>query len=730
MKKIAEILFFCFLSLLLVEQSDAQRISINKKNSSKKSKASKSQSKKDKPIEVSADQVKQDTAKNMIYATGKVIVRYGEKAIRADKVKINTETGQGEAVGHVLMIDVGSRLRAERAKFNLKEKTGKIYNATGEIIKDYRVKGKEIMKVSDNRFKLTESSLTTCKGDLPAWMFEVDYLDIILGDRAIFKGATFKIKDIPLLYLPVGFFPMDNARKSGFLVPDAGSSNLDGFFINNDYFWAINEHSDATISLDYMEKRGVRPSFEYRYTPSKTTAGEFRGEFLDDRSTGNRFWKFDMTHTQELPLGFKLDAKLDLIGDDNFNKTFTNDTNQRTRRSTDSFSLITKSWSNSTLDILTRLRRSTQDSVDDTFGLLPKVTHKVQRTKLGGTGLYFNQDTSYTGFLTDLNPSITNDQDEKIHRGDIHPQVSFPFRPANWLSVTPQVGARFTYYSKGFNSSNTEFSSFSRELFDINTVVEGPKINKVFGRNSQNGTKFNHILEPRFVYDYIPDIDGDDRNKIKRFDEIDSVDSVNKVTFSLNQRILKKIKSKEGVSKTTQLLRFEMLQSYDLTENDKPAGSDTRPFSDLRFDLDSRLTESLLLNIDSSLNVYDDEFKTFNVMLGLKPISGLTLMAERRYTKSSTTFLQGTVDYSFLDGWRLQYSSRYDEDRQEFQENDVSLAYENACNCWGIGIDFIKRNNINGGISQDDTRFMFRFDLKGIGSFGDKKDDKLLHRNF
>lgn len=713
-----------------MDQSQAQRKSIGKKSPSKKTQKQSSNSKKELPIEVSADQVKQDTAKNLVYAKGRVIVRYGQRAVRADKVKINIETGRGEAIGNVLLVDAGSRLTAERAKFNLKGKTGKIYNASGEIIKDYRVKGKEIIKVSDNRFKLTESSLTTCKGELPAWMFEVDYMDVIPGDRAIFKGATFKIRDVPLLYLPVGYFPLDNSRKSGFLVPDTGSSNLDGFFVNNSYYWAINQQSDATFNLDYLEKRGVRPGFEYRYTPSKTTAGQMSGQFLDDRSTGNTFWKFDMTHQQELPKGFKLDAKLDLIGDDNFNKTFTNDTNRRTRRSTDSFALLTKSWSNSTLDILTRLRKSTQDNVDDTFGLLPKITHKVQRTKLGKSGFYFNQDISYTGILTDLNSSITADQDETIHRGDIHPQLSFPFRPANWLSVTPQVGARFTYYDKGFDANNNEFSGFSRELFDINTVIEGPKINRVFGSGSKNGTKFNHILEPRIVYDYIPDIDKDDRNKIKIFDEIDSVNPVNRLTYSLNQRILKKSRNKDGESKTTQLLRFEVLQSYDLRDTETASGVNARPFSDLRFDLDSRLSDPIILNIDSTFNVYDEQFKTFNVLAGIKPVDSLTLMAERRYTRGSTTFLLGTVDYAFLDGWRLQYSARYDEKRKEFQENDLSLSYHNDCNCWGIGIDFIQRKNINGGVSQDDTRFMFRFDLKGIGEFGDKKDDKLLHRNF
>ena len=87
-------------------------------------------------------------------------------------------------------------------------------------------------------------------------------------------------------------------------------------------------------------------------------------------------------------------------------------------------------------------------------------------------------------------------------------------------------------------------------------------------------------------------------------------------------------------------------------------------------------------------------------------------------------------NFKLKKGWRLQYSTRYDELASQFQENDVSLVYDNPCQCWGFGFDFIKRHNINGGINQNDTRFMFRVNLKGLGSFGTKSEEKLLHRNF
>ena len=280
--------------------------------------------------------------------------------------------------------------------------------------------------------------------------------------------------------------------------------------------------------------------------------------------------------------------------------------------------------------------------------------------------------------------------------------------------------------------SNKEFDGFFRKSFDVNTTIEGPRINRVFKTNNKLFNRLNHILEPRIVYEYIPDIDSTERNRIKRFDNVDALEPLNRVTYSLNQRLLGKTFNDSQGAEAFQLIRFEILQSYDIRETTKniELGQTRRPFSDLRFDFDSQISKPLLLNFDGTYNVYDTEFNTANILFGIKPSDWLTLMFERRWIKDSTTFIQGTVDMRLDKGWSFQYSTRFDQLNSKFLENDVSLSFDDPCQCWGFGFDFIKRNNINGGLNQDDTRFMFRLNLRGIGSFGTKKDDKLLHRNF
>ena len=71
-----------------------------------------------------------------------------------------------------------------------------------------------------------------------------------------------------------------------------------------------------------------------------------------------------------------------------YNKTFTDDTNLRNRRISNSFATIRKSWESSSLEILTRYRISTdREATIQTHGELPQITYKAQRQEIGESGI-------------------------------------------------------------------------------------------------------------------------------------------------------------------------------------------------------------------------------------------------------------------------------------------------------------------------------------------------------
>lgn len=694
-------------------------------------------------IKVSADHMVQERKKDTVRAWGNVIIQFKDHVLRADAVKINNKTGMGEAKGNVQVTSGdGSVIKSERNLFNVNTKRGIAYRVLGKIkSKDkgiplnYYFRGREVKRLSPVHYKLKDSFLTTCHGKIPDWSFKADKMDLVKNDRALFTHGIFKVKNIPIFYFPAGYLPINRDRKSGFLIPKFGSSNTDGVSIKPIYYWAINDWSDATLGVEYLEKRGVRPDLEYRYRPSQNIEGKFQGKFLQDDSIGGTFYKVDWTHDQLLQKNARLKGKLDLESEDNFSKTFENNINLRTRRSSDSFASFNKSWANGTFNILTRYRESTEDSRDDFFAQLPQITYQLQQRPLGKTSFLFNQEASFSSFLLDLQTDPAIDDDFQIQRFDFHPQVSRPIAIAPWLSFTPTLGWRETIYSRGLKPNspdNQRTKAFSRELLDINASFVGPKINKIFKRKGNDGLKIKHLIEPRVSYDFIPDMDSRDRSQIRNIDAVDDVQSTNKFTYSITQRFLRK----DHDSQIREILRFAVSQSYDFQKSSEgnsldAAGSENDALSELRFDLDSRLFDAFMFNSDSTFNFQDNNIDTFNFEVGVKPLNDVSLFVERRFIRDESTFLLGSVYWAFKKGWQLQASSRFDELTETFRENDLSLLYDNPCKCWGFSIDFINRDIISGGVNNRENKFLFNLTLRGIGTQGvGDKNISSIHRRF
>jgi LPS-assembly protein len=688
------------------------------------------------PILISADHIIQGNKKGSVIAWGRVKVKHKNKTLWADKVLINNKTGIGKARGHIIIERAdGSRVKAKETLFDLKSKRGKIYESKAILADQKRITAKKIETLSANHLVLDDATLTTCKGALPAWKIEAKHIDIKEGNRALFTNAVFKVNNFPVLYMPIGYIPMDTTRKSGFLIPTLGWSKIDGILFDQRYFWAINRWSDATIGTKRL-LGGWQHSLDYRYVRSNNTQGMINGKLYKDNLTGKTLWKGGARHTQELPNNFKFKGSLDLESQQSLNQVVNNNVEKRTRRNTESYASINKRWENSSIDILTRYRESTDFTQDNTFGELPKITYKVQQTQIGDTPFYFNLDTSAAWFVTDLKTQKEEDFMFKTSRLDFHPQLTVPLALAPWLSMTSIIGARETLYGRGLTTTDSEYkktSGFTRESFDFRSIIQGPKINKIYHlKNSPE--KIKHLLEPRFTFNYVPDMDQKDRLKIRTFDRIDTIGTAaNSITYEFGQRLLKKIKTGASRFETKQILRFNISQTYNIREarRKKHTGQDRLPFSDLFFDLDSRPIESIIINTDSSYNFKTNLINSFNFEAGVKPVENFWIIMERRWTRDRPSYIVGTLDLALKPNWRAQYSARYDESVSTFRENQFSLLYDNPCKCWGFSFDIIDRNlNVTTNERKDQTQFLWSIKLQGLGGFGSRDKGKFLHRDF
>jgi LPS-assembly protein len=685
---------------------------------------------------LTADHVTHDNKKNRVWAWGKVLIRLDDdRTLLADKVTINNNNGDGKAMGNVTIIQSdGTRLKSNKTLFNINNQQIRLFETRGQLGKNYYIKGKKITRYSQNHFKIQKAHITTCKGSLPDWVFEAESMDVEMGDRAIFTKGILKVRDIPIFYFPIGYIPINQERKSGLLMPAYGSSSLDGVIFDNAYYWAINDHSDATFTLGYQSLRGFTPGIEYRYTPDASTVGSINASYIDDKITGSTFWKLAARHSQNLPFDFQFDGTLDLVSN-NFSRNFEDSTATRSRRNTDSYARITKDMDQSSFEILNRYRSSTEQNSDQLFAQLPSITYKVSQYAIGENNFFFNLDTSFTSFRTDLNSATNEDDIFTVQRFDFHPQISHEIKLAPWLSLTPTLGIRETTYSKGLdaNNNNKRLNFFTRESFDITAQLFGPRIEKVYEINSKNVPKIKHLLEPRITYNFIPDTDEKDRAKIKVLDGVDSVSRQSLLTYSLTQRFLQKEVKKDDTFSTRNSLRFDISQTFDLIEatgGENP--EDKRPLSDIRFDLDSRFLDNLEINVDTTFDPYGDVFKTWNFNIGVKPLDSMFLSLERRFVRKGDVFTIASLDWNIKKGWRLQASTRLDELTNTNRDNQVSLFFDDPCRCWGFNLDIIKRDNFrSGGTGTKEFKLFLGITLRGLGSLTSGKNKILnLHRTF
>ena len=85
---------------------------------------------------------------------------------------------------------------------------------------------------------------------------------------------TLRVKDIPVLYTPYIYFPIDDRRQSGFLPPTIGTGSDTGFMLVTPYYFNLAPNYDATLYPRYMAKHGLLMEGEFRYL-TKSSEGQF-----------------------------------------------------------------------------------------------------------------------------------------------------------------------------------------------------------------------------------------------------------------------------------------------------------------------------------------------------------------------------------------------------------------------------------------------------------------------
>ena len=242
--------------------------------------------------------VKIKTKKILLY--GKTKTEYQDVVLTAPQVAVDQQTqlmtavNSKDSTGTVLedahFKQGESEFTSDTIVYNFKTQKGLTKNTitqSGEMF----VHGESVKKVDDNVTFVKNGLFTTCNLDEPHFAFRANKLKVINKKVAVSGPAHPEFEGVPLpVYIPFGFFPLSQGRKSGLLPPQFETNDQFGLGLTGlGYYKVMNQYWDTKFYGDIYSYGGwaanVNPTYRkrYRYAGSMTfglrkTKRNFKGD--------------------------------------------------------------------------------------------------------------------------------------------------------------------------------------------------------------------------------------------------------------------------------------------------------------------------------------------------------------------------------------------------------------------------------------------------------------------
>lgn len=508
----------------------------------------------------------------------------------ADTLDMNIRTGDLIASGNVVFSTPTSRISADSVVFNTKTRLGTFTNATGlaqlgergernrsmfgTLEPDVYFYGATIEKIGVDKYRIQKGGFTTCVQPTPRWEIVSGTATLNMNDYVIMRNAVIHVKDVPVFYLPLLYYPIqDDDRATGFLLPMYGSSQATGSSISNAFFWAINRSHDATIFHDWMFSRGNGVGAEYRYLMGPQAQGDFKYYWLDEKeavlngraSPARRSKQMRGGLTQNLPFGLSARGRVDYFTDVTVNQTYNRDFYNLSNSTRTYQGGLSGAWRNLTANAtFNRTESFGQSETSAVTGQAPGFSTALSGVKLGPLPVFatINAEAGRNVFIQRFG---TQEFDSSLNKADFTPSLRAALSTLPFLQVNATASYRTTYYSESLaDDLKTQIEDpVTRNYGDVRLDVIGPVLSRVFNPNNRMADRMKHIVEPSFSISRRTEIPNQDRIPTTTgFDKI--VGGVTQMTYGLTNRLMVR-KDKAGEPQSSaprEFLNVSVRQSY------------------------------------------------------------------------------------------------------------------------------------------------------------------------
>ena len=729
------------------------------------------------PINLQADKLSSSDSGNQIEAIGNVEVKREQTTLRASELRVNRATQDIEAKGQVTLDDPEWKIRsADSIRMNMERETGELHNADLFLEQGHiSVSGRRFEKFGGQTYHIDDGFFTTClcESGAPSWKFFAEQMDLTLDGTGTIKNGYFYIMDVPVLYIPYGFFPLNSERQTGFLFPNIGSSNKDGFQYLQPFFWAISKNSDATLSVDIETRTRFGIIGEFRTQFDRNSDLKFESSYFSESWRQHRTvvdptiadphipkdrWNIFGSHRYTTASDWLTYSDSAAYSDDLFTRELIGrfdlplgqEGNVRRSRYGESRMGLFKNWGDTFFKGEFNFYQDFIQPDKTTFLRTPQIGFWGRRL-LAGFPLELRWSVDGTNY-------IRREPGDGI-RFDLRPEAVLPFKLASVVNGSLSVAPRETFYHLYSPPVNSSAHNVSRELVEMRGNLN-TALSRIFAVDSLGLKQVKHVFEPEISYLFIPGVNQD---KIPIMDKIDRVNRRNVVTFAVNNRLWGKSPSPLGdqiLDSSTEYLSptatgdvrefasLRMALSYDIDKERK--GGDSLTDLDLRM----RLTPASFLDfrLDGGVNPgawqftqilagvgitdprpilrrsLDDDFNRPNSFalsyhfLRRGPNSFLAENAnadidlclinpnDSSCTKNTVGNINNSLLYHVTDNLLFNFSSTYDARDNRFIGFRAITKFMSFCECWSVSF------GVKHDVNPEKTSFSVNFSLLGLGN--------------
>ncbi|HWW98771.1 MAG TPA: LPS assembly protein LptD [Edaphobacter sp.] len=521
---------------------------------------------------------------------GDVVITYRDRIIKADHIEFDQETGELTANGHLHASGGVNHedILASHGTMNLNKQTGRFYDVTGSVgVKStgrgttyvnsnpFLFTGRMVVRTGPQEYEIYEGTLTSCQLPNPDWMlYSGKFLVNMDSKKARAQNSTFRLMNIPLLYLPYVTHPVDTGgRQSGFLIPTPGYSSTKGFIFGEEYYWAINRSTDLTVGAEYFSLRGWAQSATFRYRGLGNDFARAHYSGLVDRGivTGGVYLNqggedVTLSGRHDFSAKTRVVADAEYLSSYTYRQAFAESFSQAVSSDIVSFAYGVHEWdgyaAGARADRYQGLKRTAMAATPTTPAVpeqevrifhAPSLDFSSTEHEIGRSGLQWSVTASHAG-LSRVQPNFSTGG--LTQRVDLHPEIAYPLRFDGWR-LRASVGARETAYSR---SRQTPYSGglpvelplkLNRSDVEVGVDLRAPVIERTFdsaGVEKMFGYDVKHTIEPELTYRYVAGIDN--FLNVLRFDGIDVASNTNELEYGATQRLfVRPVKARPCVEK-------------------------------------------------------------------------------------------------------------------------------------------------------------------------------------